>query len=80
MKALGLYHSSTCQAIHTNMAFCAPNFFNPWHIGIILNAKLPLLNNFPLLLSAKEAQSLKDMEYFQAEETGPPALPPSPSP
>eukprot|EP00884_Botryococcus_braunii_P013286 jgi/Botrbrau1/21959/Bobra.0249s0082.1 len=69
-KALGAYHSENCRAFHTNMPIALPNFLNPWDVAIFLNAVLPGVKNFPLLLSRKELQGARDYERWEAKETG----------
>jgi len=43
---------------------------NPWHVLMLLNAKLPLLNRVPLFISHEEMESLRRNELFVKYEAG----------
>lgn len=47
-----------------------PQAYNPLHILQYYNAFTPILNRFPILLSRKEIQDLKDSKHWQDHEFG----------
>ncbi len=49
--ALGGLYPQHCRAIHINLCFAQPSYANPWHVMQLLNARLPILNWFPLAIS-----------------------------
>eukprot|EP00879_Flechtneria_rotunda_P002300 GHRR01002493.1.p1 GENE.GHRR01002493.1~~GHRR01002493.1.p1 ORF type:complete len:398 (+),score=95.95 GHRR01002493.1:154-1347(+) len=67
-RALARHHSSTCAAIHITMCMARPSFTNPLHLLQVANAAL--LPQFPLFLNSQELQRVKEMSYFQRDETG----------
>ena len=74
---LGARHSDHCKAVHLNyipisFGFGTPCLTNPWTLGSYLNAKLPIINRLPLLLSQEELQYMEDNEKFIRNERGKP--------
>lgn len=43
---------------------------NPWHVAMYLNARLPILNHFPLAIDKEEMGYLDCNNYFTTKESG----------
>ena len=71
-KTLGLFHSDHCIGIHVNRPIAEPQLYNPLHILQYANAFAPILDRFPVLLSNREIQDLKDSKHWQGHEFGKP--------
>lgn len=71
-KTLGLFHSDHCIGIHVNRPIAEPQLYNPLHILQYVNAFAPVLDRFPVLLSNREIQDLKDSKHWQEHEFGKP--------
>ena len=61
-----------CKAIHINFVpvpFCFGHLrmTNPWHVAMFLNAKLPILNSFPLFVSKEEMGYLECNNHFRTQ-------------
>lgn len=69
-KAIGLFHHDYCKGIHVNLALAGPQPYNPMHILQGLNAFVPILDKFPVLLSSDEIQNLKDSKHWNDHESG----------
>ena len=72
---LGANHSEHCKAVHLNyipisFGFGMPSLTNPWHAASFLNAKLPILNWFPLFISSEEMGYLESNTRFIEQERG----------
>ena len=72
---LGANHSEHCKAVHLNyipisFGFGMPRLTNPWHIASFLNAKLPIVNWFPLFINQEEMRCLESNARFSERERG----------
>ncbi|KAL3151609.1 hypothetical protein ABBQ38_012601 [Trebouxia sp. C0009 RCD-2024] len=72
---LGSGFPKHCKAIHLNfvdvaIGFGRPRMSNPWHVAMLLNAKLPFLDGVPLFISREEIEYLKQNERFVKYEAG----------
>ena len=72
---LGANHSEHCKAVHLNyipisFGFGMPSLTNPWHLASYVNAKLPIVNWFPLFISQEEMGYLESNTRFFERERG----------
>ena len=52
------------------IGFGRPQMSNPWHVAMLMNAKLPFLNRVPLFISHEEMGYLEKNEHFVKYEAG----------
>ena len=68
-------YPQNCRAIHINFVPVSFSFghlrlTNPRHVSMFLNARLPILNSFPVFLSREEMGYLECNNHFRTQESG----------